>query len=128
MKTILQETTAKVAGLSTWKHQDWSDEEDTEIQELLEKKRSSRNCLLAKPDEQAAKAAYKTARTTLQAKLKIYRMIGEQDLLREQSYADMVIFASSMGHRRPSMDPQIRVKPLYTSDKNTLLSDTEAIP
>ena len=83
MKTILQETTAEVAGLSTWKHQDWSDEEDTEIQELLEKKRSSRNCLLAKPDEQAAKAAYKTARTTLQAKLKIYRMIGEQDLLRE---------------------------------------------
>ena len=67
MKTTLQETTAEVAGLPTWKQQDWSDEEDTEIQELLEKKRSSHNCLLAKPDEQAAKAAHKTACSTLQA-------------------------------------------------------------
>ena len=57
MKTILQETTA---GLSTRKHQDWFDEADKEIQELLEKKHSCNNCLLAKPDDQAAKAAYKT--------------------------------------------------------------------
>ena len=57
MKTILQETTAKVVGLSTRKHQDWFDEEDKEIQELLEKKRSCHNNLLAKPDDQAAKAA-----------------------------------------------------------------------
>ena len=39
MKTILQETTAEVVGLSTRKHQDWFDEADKEIQELLEKKR-----------------------------------------------------------------------------------------
>ena len=38
MKTILQETTAEVVGLSTRKHQDWFDEADKEIQELLEKK------------------------------------------------------------------------------------------
>ena len=57
MKTILQETTAEVVGLSTRKQQDRSDEADKEIQELLEKKRSCHTCLLAKPDEQAAKAA-----------------------------------------------------------------------
>ena len=37
MKTILQETTAEVVDLSTRKHQDWFDEADKEIQELLEK-------------------------------------------------------------------------------------------
>ena len=57
MKTILQETTAKVVGLSTRKHQDWFDKADKEIQELLEKKHSCYNRLLAKPDDQAAKAA-----------------------------------------------------------------------
>ena len=57
MKTIQQETTAEVVGLSTRKQQDWFDEAK-EIQELLEKKRSCHNHLLAKPDDQAAKAAY----------------------------------------------------------------------
>ena len=55
MKTALQETTAEVVGLSTWKHQDWFDEGDKEIQELIEKKRSCHNHLLAKPDDQAVK-------------------------------------------------------------------------
>ena len=50
MKTTLQETTettAEVVGLSTRKHQDWVDEVDEEFQELLEKKRSCHNRLLA---------------------------------------------------------------------------------
>ena len=38
MKTTLQETTAEVVGLSTRKRQDWFDEADKEIQELLQKK------------------------------------------------------------------------------------------
>ena len=69
MKTILQEITAEVVGMSTKKHQDWFDEADKDIQELLEKKRSCHDHLLAKPDDQGAKAAYKTACSTLQAKL-----------------------------------------------------------
>ena len=48
MKTVLQETTTEVAGLSTKKHQDWFDEADEKIQELPEKKRYCHNCLLAK--------------------------------------------------------------------------------
>ena len=59
MKTILQETTAKVVGLSTRKHQDWFDEADKEVHHLLEKKCYCYNHLLVKPDDQAAKAAYK---------------------------------------------------------------------
>ena len=70
MKIILQEITAKVVGLSTRKHRDWFDEADKETQELLEKKRFCHNHLPAKPDGQAAKAAYQTACSTLQAKLR----------------------------------------------------------
>ena len=70
METVLQETMAEVVGLSTRKHQDWFDEADKEIQELLEKKRSCHNHLPAKPDGQAAKAAYKPACSALQAKLR----------------------------------------------------------
>ena len=70
MKTMLQETTAEVVGLLTRKLPDWFDEVDKEIQDLLKKKRFCHNRLLAKPDDQAAKAAYKSARSTLQAKLR----------------------------------------------------------
>ena len=59
METILQETTAEVVGVSTRKHLDWFDEADKGIQELLEKKCSCHIRLLAKPDDQAAKAAYR---------------------------------------------------------------------
>ena len=68
--TILQDTTAKVVGLSTRKCQDWFDEADKEIQELFKKKRFCLNRLLAKPDNQAAMAACRTACSTLQAKLR----------------------------------------------------------
>ena len=80
MKTILQETMAEVVGLSTRKYQDWFEEADKEIQELLEKKRSCHNHMLAKPDDQAAMATHKTVYSTLQAKLRTIRIIGRQDL------------------------------------------------
>ena len=56
-RTILQETSTEVVGLSTRKHRDWFDEADKEIQELLEKKRSCHNRLLANPDDQTGKTA-----------------------------------------------------------------------
>ena len=65
MKTIQQENTAEVVDLSTRKHQDWFDEGDKEIQELIEKKRSCHKHLLAKTDDQTVKAAYKTVCSTL---------------------------------------------------------------
>ena len=61
IKTILQEHSAEAVGLSTRKHQGSFDKADKEIQELLRKKCSCHNHLLAKPDDQAAKPANKTA-------------------------------------------------------------------
>ena len=69
-KTILQETMAEVVDLSTRKHQDWFDEAGKEIKELLEKKCSCHSHLLAKPDDQATRAAYKTTCSILKAKLR----------------------------------------------------------
>ena len=73
MKTLLRETTAAVVGLSCQKQQDWFDEADKEFRELLEKKCSSHYRLLAEPNDQAAKAAYKSACGTLQVKLRTLR-------------------------------------------------------
>ena len=56
----MQETTAEVFGLSIRKYQDWFDEADKEIQELLEEKRSCHHHLLAQSDKQTAKAACST--------------------------------------------------------------------
>ena len=70
MKTILQEITAEVVGLSTRKHQGWFDDADKEIQELLGKILFCHTHLLGKPDDKAANSAYKTACSTLQAKLR----------------------------------------------------------
>ena len=127
MKTTLQETTAEVVGLSTRKHQDWFDEADTAIQELLEKKRSCHNCPLAKPDDQATKAAYKTACSTLMLNFGPCRMSGGQDLPRgHNGMLTWVTCAPSTRHCKPSTDPHIQA-PLHSSDGSTLLTDKEAI-
>ena len=109
---MISETIAKVVGLSPRKHQDWFGEADEEIQELLKKKCSCHNCLLAKPDDQAAKAAYKTACSMLQAELGLCRMICGQHLLRRHNaMLTLVACMPSMRHWRLSMDPHIRSKP-----------------
>ena len=89
MKTILQQTTAEVVGLSTRKQQDRFDEADQEIKEFKEKP-SCHNRLLATPDDQAAKAAYKTACSTLKAKLRTMQNDWWITLVeRTQRYADI---------------------------------------
>ena len=72
------------------KHQDWFDELDKEIQELLEKKHSCHNHLFAKPDDHAAKAAYKTTCSALQANLRTMQNDWWTGLAEKtQRYADM---------------------------------------
>ena len=70
LKTILQETTAEVAGIASRKNKDWFDDNDAEIQDLLQKKRSWPGKLLACPDDRATRATYRSACSTLQTKLR----------------------------------------------------------
>ena len=129
MKTILQETTAEVVGLSTRKHQKWFDEADTELQELLEKKRSCHNHLLAKPNDQASKAAYKTACSTLQAKLRTMQNDWWTGLAeRTQRYADMGDMRAFYEALKAVYGPSHQIQaPLRSSDGSTLRTDKEAI-
>ena len=129
MKTILQETTAEVVGMSTRKHQKWFDEADTELQELLEKKRSCHNHLLAKPNDQASKAAYKTACSTLQAKLRTMQNDWWTGLAkRTQRYADMGDMRAFYEALKVVYGPSHQIQaPLRPSDGSTLLTDKEAI-
>ena len=88
MKTILQETTAEVVGLSIRKHQDWFDEAIKEIQELLEKKKKNapdtiiclQNLMIKLPRLQKRLPAVHS-----RLSLGPCRMIGGQDLPREHN-------------------------------------------
>ena len=121
MKTILQ---AEVAGLSTRKHQDWFDEADKEIQEPLEKKRSCHNHLVAIPDDQAAKAAYKTTCSILQAKLRTMQNDWWTGLAeRPQWYADMGDMRAFYGALKAVYGHSHQIKAsLRSSDGSTLLT------
>ena len=129
VKAELQETTAKVVGLSTRKRQDWFDETDKEIQKLLEKKRSCRIHLLAKPDDQTARVAYKTAGSTLQAKLRIMQndwWTGPAE--RTQRYSGMGDMLAFYEASKVLYGPLHQTQaPLCSSGGNTLLTDKEAI-
>ena len=129
MNTILQETKAEVVGLSTRKHRDWFDEADKEFQEQLEKKRSCHNHLLAKPDDQAAKAAYKTACSTLQAKLRTMQIDWWTGFAeRTQWYADMDDICAFYEALKAVCVPSHQIQaPLHSLDESTLLTDKEAI-
>ena len=124
MMTVLQETMAENVGLSSRKHQDWFDKADKEIQELLKKKCSCHNHLLAKPDDQAAKAVYKTACSTLQAKPRTMQNDWWTALAeRTQRYVDMddmrTFCVISKAVFWPSHQIQVLVR---SSDGGTLLT------
>ena len=53
-------------------HQDWFDQNDTEITALLEKKHSMHKALLSDPNSQAKRAAYNTMRSCVQKRLSIF--------------------------------------------------------
>ena len=115
--------------MSTTKYQDWFDEADKEIHELLEKKRSFHNHLLAKPDYQAAKAAYKTACSTLQAKLRTMQNDWWTGLAkRTQQYADMGDMRAFYEALKAVYGSSHQIQaPLRSLDGSTVLTDMEAI-
>ena len=82
MKTILQETTAEVVGLSTRKYQDWFDEGNKEIQRLLEKTRSSHSHLFANLMIKLPRLHTRLPAVHSGLSLGPCRMIGGQDLPR----------------------------------------------
>ena len=95
---------------------------------LLENKHSCHNYLLAKPDDQAAKAAYKTA-FTLQAKLRTMQNDWWTGLAeRTQGCADMGDMRAFYEALKAVYGPSHQIQaPLRSSDGSFLLTDKEAI-
>ena len=85
--------------------------------------------MLAKPDDQAAKAAYKTACSTLQAKLRTMQNDWWTGLAeRTQRYADMDDTRAFYKALKAVCGPSRQIQaPLRSSDGSTLLTDKEAI-
>ena len=79
---------AEVVGLSTRKHQDWFDEADKEIQELLEKKRSATIICLQNLMIKLPRLHTRLPAVHSRLSLGPCRMIGGQ-AERTQRYADM---------------------------------------
>lgn len=129
LKTILQESAAKVAGFSSKKNRDWFDENDGEIQSLLQEKRASHARLLASKDDNAAKSAYRTACSTLQAKLREIQNKWWLELAEKtQTYADLGNTKAFYEALRAAYGPTHQVQaPLRSSDGTTLLNDRDSI-
>ena len=88
-------------------------------------KRSCHNHLFAKPDDQAAKTAYKTACSTLQAKLRTTQNDWWTGLAeRTQRYADMGDILAFYEALKAVYGPSRQIQaPLRFSDGSTLLTD-----
>ena len=87
------------------------------------------NRLLAKPDNQAAKATYKTACSTHQAKLRTMQNDWWTGLSeRTLRYADMGEMRAFYEALKTVYGPSHQIQaPLRSSDGSTLLTDKEAI-
>ena len=96
---------------------------------LLENKHSCQKHLLEKPDDQAAKAAYKTACSTLHAKLRTMQNDWWTGLAeRTQRYADMGDMRAFYEALKAICGPSRQIQaPLRSSDESTLLTDKGAI-
>ena len=102
---------------------------DPAIQGLLDKKHSCYNHLLFKPDDPAAKAAYKKACSTLQASLRTMQNDWWEEMAdKTQLYADLgltrTFFEALKAIYAPSYQTQA---PLLSADRTTLHTDKESI-
>ena len=129
LKCILQETTAEVVGFTSRKNKDWFDENDKEIQQLIRDKRSCHQRVLSSPGNQAAKASYRQACSTLQKKLREIQNDWWLALAqRTQRYADTGESRAFYEALRAVYGPSHQMQaPLRSADGSTLLTDKKDI-
>ncbi|CAH1249728.1 Hypp8672 [Branchiostoma lanceolatum] len=70
LKTVILKSSEEVLGFTTKKNKDWFDENDSEIQQLLAKKRTAHQAHLAQPSCPIKKAVFRSACSHLQRKLR----------------------------------------------------------
>lgn len=124
-RTVLYDHAESVLGYTIRKHQDWFDEHDEQIKELLLSKRNAYRALSQDPKSAAKQEALKNIQNQLQKELR--RM---QDSWMSAKAQEIQTYADSNNYKkiydalkalygpRPSCNP-----PLLSSDGSTLLTD-----
>ena len=129
IKQKAYEVSLEVLGPVQRVHQDWFDQNDKEISELLEKKHSMHKALLSDPSSEAKKAAFNSVRSLVQQRLRVM-----QDTWLKSKAEEMQGFADRHDSKRfyhalkeiygPSSSAS---SPLLSADGTTVLSDPEQI-
>ena len=119
----------KVLGSVQRIHQDWFDQNDKEINDLLEKKRSMHKALLSDPNSQAKQTAYKSIRSLVQQRLR-----SMQDTFLRSKAEEIQGFADRNDSKRfyralkeiygPSTSGS---SPLLSADGSSVLTDPDDI-
>ena len=110
-------------------HQDWFDQNDTEISALLEKKHSMHKALLSDPNSQAKKAAYNTIRSYVQQKLRNMQDTWLRSKAEEiQGYADRHDSKRFYHALKEIYGPSTSgSSPLLSADGSSVLTDPDDI-
>ena len=129
LRDVVYSTAADVVGPTTRKHQDWFDENDDRIQELLNVKHHSHRALLNDPHSTSNKAAFANIRRTVQREL---RQMQDTWLSKKadeiQSYADRNDMKRFYDALKTIYGPtKSGSSPLLSADGNTLITDKEEI-
>ena len=110
-------------------HQDWFDQNDREINDLLEQKRSLHKALLSDPNSQAKKAAYTAIRSHVQQRLRVMQDTWLRSKAEEiQGYADRHDSKRFYHALKEIYGPSTSgSSPLLSADGSSVLTDPDDI-
>ncbi len=129
LKNTILDTCASTMGFTKKKHQDWFDENDSQIKDLIDQKRKSFQAWRNDPDCAQKKEAYHTAKGEVQRKTRTMKNEWWVRKAKEmQSFADnnnsRAFFIATKEVYGPS---SVGMNPLTSKDGSSLLKDTDSI-
>ena len=129
LRDLLYSTSTAHLGPTTRRHQDWFDENNTEIQALLEEKHHLHRALLNDGSSQSKRDAYNSCRRKVTAKLREMQNSWYSNKAEEiQAYADSNNTKRFYDALKAVYGPQASgSSPLLSADGSTLLTDREKI-
>ena len=129
LRDVVYQTSLEHLGPTQRKHQDWFDENNGEIQDLLEKKHHLHKTFLNDPSSQSKRDAYKAVRRTVQAKLRKMKDTWYSRRAEEiQSYAESNNSRCFYNALKTIYGPQSSgSSPVLSADGSTLYTDKDKI-
>ena len=129
IREIVYNTASECLGPISRKHQDWFDENCTEITQLMEEKRSAYKIHMEDTSSQSKKDVWKSLCSNIQFRL---RQMHDSWLSKKaddiQSYADMNDMKNFYNSLKEIYGPtQSGNSPLLSADESTLITDKEKI-